>query len=57
MEILKKKLFCIKMWEIPCVNLYMIDNTKFLRPSYIFKFLSLYSAYSRIHFIFCIYDN
>lgn len=57
MGILKKKLFCIKMWEIPCVNLYMIDNTKFLRPSYIFKFLSLYSACSRIHFIFCIYDN
>lgn len=57
MGILKKKLFCIKMWEIFCVNFYMIDNIKFLRLSYIFKFFFLYSVSFRIYFIFCIYDN
>lgn len=29
MEILNKRTFCIKMWEIPCVSFYILNNTKF----------------------------
>lgn len=50
MGILKKKLFCIKMWEIPCVNLYMID---------IYSSLSPYTVHAlgyTLYFVFMIID-
>lgn len=56
MEILKKKLFCIKMWEIPCVNLYMIDNTKFLRPYSSFSPYTVHALGYTLYFVFMIID-